>query len=194
MKRTRGTAAQRTRGALIQAARTVFCSKRYHDAGTTEIAALAGVTRGALQYHFPRKKDLFLAVIDEVERDWMTTMRGHGPDDSDTWQGLLARLDAFLDTAVTPEIQRIVLIDGPAVLDSVEWRSLCNRHSIGGIERAIVDGMETGQIRKQASGPLAQLILTLFYEAAVIAAQTETGGQGRDDLRIGLRTLLDNLR
>src|SRR3954447_26687167 len=61
---------QLTRRALLDAARRTFGSKGFGAATLDDIAAEAGVTRGALYYNFPGgKEDLFLALLDERLRE-----------------------------------------------------------------------------------------------------------------------------
>jgi AcrR family transcriptional regulator len=56
---------ERTRGDLLDAARTVFERRGFHRAALDEIAEEAGYTKGAVYSHFPGGKDeLFLAVLD----------------------------------------------------------------------------------------------------------------------------------
>jgi AcrR family transcriptional regulator len=56
---------ERTRGDLLEAARTVFERRGFHRAALDEIADEAGYTKGAVYSHFPGGKDeLFLAVLD----------------------------------------------------------------------------------------------------------------------------------
>jgi AcrR family transcriptional regulator len=56
---------ERTRGDLLDAARTVFERHGFHRASLDEIAEEAGYTKGAVYSHFPGGKDeLFLAVLD----------------------------------------------------------------------------------------------------------------------------------
>lgn len=64
----RGTRAQRkagTREALLNAAARLFARDGFAGARVEEIAALAGVTTGALYSHFAGKEALFLAVYEE---------------------------------------------------------------------------------------------------------------------------------
>lgn len=54
--------AVRTRKALITAAAEVFSREGYRTASLTVISSLAGVSSGALHFHFPTKSSLALAV------------------------------------------------------------------------------------------------------------------------------------
>jgi AcrR family transcriptional regulator len=54
---------ERTRVALIEAARAVFAAKGFDGGSLDEIAERAGFTRGAIHFHFASKEDLFLAVM-----------------------------------------------------------------------------------------------------------------------------------
>ncbi|WP_369211136.1 ScbR family autoregulator-binding transcription factor [Streptomyces flavofungini] len=54
--------AVRTRNALITAAAEVFSREGYRTASLTVISQLAGVSSGALHFHFPTKSALALAV------------------------------------------------------------------------------------------------------------------------------------
>ena len=68
--RERRTQAQRratTRRALLDAARSLFAERGYHETAAEEIVRRAGLTRGALYHHFEDKKDLFRAVVEEME-------------------------------------------------------------------------------------------------------------------------------
>src|SRR5215211_8487011 len=56
-----------TRRALLGAARGLFAEGGYHATAAGEVVGRAGLTRGALYHHFEDKKDLFRAVVEEVE-------------------------------------------------------------------------------------------------------------------------------
>ncbi|MFJ5680521.1 ScbR family autoregulator-binding transcription factor [Streptomyces sp. NPDC093097] len=57
--------AVRTRRAVLEAAAAVFGEFGYERAALTDILKRAGVTKGALYFHFPSKEALALAVINE---------------------------------------------------------------------------------------------------------------------------------
>ncbi len=58
--------AERTREALLTAASKVFLERGVARATLDEVAQAAGVTRGAVYWHFRDKLDLFLAIADRA--------------------------------------------------------------------------------------------------------------------------------
>ena len=63
-----------TRDKILEAAFAEMHRQGYQAASITNIVAETGLTKGALYHHFPAKKDLGLAVIDEVIREGMEAM------------------------------------------------------------------------------------------------------------------------
>lgn len=57
---------ERTRGAILQAARRVIMARGYTAASMREIAEEAGITAAAIYNHFASKEALFSAVLEEV--------------------------------------------------------------------------------------------------------------------------------
>ncbi len=162
-----------TREALVAAARELFVTQGYFATGTEEIVTLAGVgTRGALYHHFADKRALFRAVFEAVEIDLLARAV---PTDTatDTWGVLVAGLQGFLTAALEPEVQRIILVDGPAVLGWNEWRELEAKYGIGVIQGALDVAMDEGTIARQPSRELAHLILAVLDEAALLIAHSE---------------------
>ncbi len=60
----KGDKRQRTRAAIVEAAGKVIAEKGWDRASLDEIAARAGMTRGAIHGNFASRDDLFLAVVD----------------------------------------------------------------------------------------------------------------------------------
>ena len=68
MQQKRQTKAEKhaaTRAALLGFARTLFASTGYAETGTEDVVKQAGVTRGALYYHFADKRALVEAVVEQ---------------------------------------------------------------------------------------------------------------------------------
>ena len=68
--------AQKTRELLIEAAENVFYDKGVSKASLSDIAESAGVTRGAIYWHFKNKHDVFEAMIERlIELDYPHPVR-----------------------------------------------------------------------------------------------------------------------
>jgi len=183
-----------TRQALVTAARELFVTQGYFATGTEEIVARAGVgTRGALYHHFADKQALFRAVFEAVEED-LLARAAPAAVPTDVWDALVAGLEGFLTAALEPEVQRIILVDGPAVLGWSEWRELEARYGIGVIEAALVVAMDEGTIARQSPRELAHLILAVLDEAALLVAHSDDPVAARANAGAALRQLLDGLR
>lgn len=55
-----------TRQRLLDAAEAVFGRQGYHEAGVTDIVREAGVSQGTFYIYFPSKKDVFVAVVENL--------------------------------------------------------------------------------------------------------------------------------
>src|SRR5438093_11516020 len=89
---------QATRVKLIAAARELFAQRGYAAVGTEEIVRAAGVTRGALYHHFAGKRELFVAVYEQVEQQLVEEIAKSAlAGAADPLQVLRAGAQAFLD-------------------------------------------------------------------------------------------------
>jgi len=55
---------------LVDAAMDLFASYGYRGTSLSRIARAAGVTKGALYWHFSDKEEFFLAVVERVLKEW----------------------------------------------------------------------------------------------------------------------------
>jgi AcrR family transcriptional regulator len=58
-----------TRSALLTAAREVFTTEGYAQAGVTDIVNKAGASVGSLYHHFSGKADLYLTLFEELNNE-----------------------------------------------------------------------------------------------------------------------------
>ncbi len=180
-----------TRAKLLRAARTLFARKGYAAVATEEIVRRAGVTRGALYHQFPTKEDLFLAVYEEVERDLTARVAAGLSTVESPFEALRAGAGVFLEACRAPEVQRIVLIDGPAVLGWERWREVAERNGLGLLEAAIGAAVEAGEIAAVAVTPLAHLLMGALDEAALLVVRDP---DATATVTKTLERLLDGLR
>jgi AcrR family transcriptional regulator len=57
----------RTRRRILDAAMGLFAERGYHASSNADVAEAAGLTRGAMLYHFPTREDLVEAAIDHIQ-------------------------------------------------------------------------------------------------------------------------------
>ncbi|MGO6819445.1 TetR/AcrR family transcriptional regulator [Rhizobium leguminosarum] len=144
MARKRSETMQENRVKLIAAARKAFAEKGYSAASMDELTADVGLTRGALYHNFQDKRGLLAAVVDQIDTEMAVRAREIGAGAGSDWQGLLAEGAAYIEMALNPEVQRIVLLDGPAVLgDPSQWPSQnnCLQVTKSTVERLIAQGI-----------------------------------------------------
>ncbi|NEK39460.1 TetR/AcrR family transcriptional regulator [Rhizobium leguminosarum] len=144
MVRKRSETMQENRVKLIAAARKTFAEKGYSAASMDELTADVGLTRGALYHNFQDKRGLLAAVVEQIDTEMAVRAQEIGARAGDDWQGLLAEGAAYIEMALNPEVQRIVLLDGPAVLgDPSQWPSQnnCLQVTKSTVERLIAQGI-----------------------------------------------------
>jgi AcrR family transcriptional regulator len=128
---------------LIEAGRKSFATQGYAAASMDDLTASVGLTRGALYHNFGDKKGLLAAVVHQLDSAMAQKAREIGASKPDPWEGLLAEGAAYIEMAMDPEVQRIVLLDGPAVLgDPSKWPSQdsCLQSTKRTVERLIAEG------------------------------------------------------
>jgi AcrR family transcriptional regulator len=140
MAKRRVETMEENRAKLIKAARKAFAEKGYSAASMDELTADAGLTRGALYHNFGDKRGLLAAVVEQIDSEMAARAQEIGTRAGDDWNGLLAEGAAYIEMALVPEVQRIVLRDGPAVLgDPSQWpsQSACLQVTTAAVERLI---------------------------------------------------------
>src|SRR5450755_3507723 len=125
-RRSQAARSTATRAALVAAARPLFAEHGFGGVGTETIVHAAGVTRGALYHQFADKTELFEAVYEAIEEDLARRLgqRIAAAGASDPIEVMTLGADAWRDACGEPEVEQIVLIDGPAVLGWQRWREI----------------------------------------------------------------------
>jgi TetR/AcrR family transcriptional regulator, acrAB operon repressor len=101
--------AQETRNRILDAAEHMFSERGVSRTSFEDIAQAAGVTRGAIYWHFKDKSDLFAAMVNRVTLP-MEAMVARSSDDSidDPIASLRAcAVNALKSTATNPQVQRV---------------------------------------------------------------------------------------
>jgi AcrR family transcriptional regulator len=193
VKGERARRSEATREKLVRTARRLFARRGYSDVGTEEIVRRAGVTRGALYHHFRDKKDLFRAVFVAVENELIERIAAEALSQPEPMEQLRRGWTLFLDAALEPEVQRIALIDAPAVLGWQEWREV-GRAGIDLVALGLEGAMEAGAIERQPLIPLSHVIVGALDEGALYVAQAEDVEKARAEAGLVFARLIDSLQ
>jgi AcrR family transcriptional regulator len=194
-RRTQHERSAATRAALIAAARRLWGARGYAAVGTPEIAAEAGVTRGAMYHQFADKAALFLAVAEAVEVHVTQSLADHvvASGAQDPGAALRAAADAWLEVCQEDEVRQILLVDGPVVLGWSGFRDLTLEHGLGMTEALLRAAMDAGQLPEQATRPMAHVFIGALDEAAMYVATADDREAAKADVSKALHLLLDGM-
>lgn len=190
---TKAEQREATTARLIEVAREQFTTHGYADAPTEEIVRIAGVTRGALYHHFGSKEGLFHAVLDAVQHDVGERVEAAAGQAVGTWEQLIAGCAAFLEASRDPQVQRIMLIDAPAVLGWAAWRELDAQYSMKSLREALEALQSQGELAPLSLDALTHLLSGAMNEAALWIVQSDQTA-ALDEAVAALRHLLEALR
>ena len=193
-KRTQAERSEATRAALLKVARRLFAERGYAGVGTEEIVREAGVTRGALYHHFDGKRELLRALYEQLESEIAEDLAVRAVPGASVLETLRSGADRFLDHCLEPEVQRIALLDAPAVLGWEQWRAIGARYGLGLIAGLLTAGIEAGDIRRQPVDPLAHALLGALDEVAMLVARAEDPRTARAEAGETLALLVEALR
>jgi len=185
-----------TRQRLIAAARTMFAERGYAGVGTEQIVQAAGVTRGALYHQFRDKADLFAAVAETAQAEVAHRITSGAETDGpvDPMTALYAGVRRFLEACSDPAVERILLLDGPAVLGWQAWRDLADRYGLGLLQHGLQAAMDAGAIAPQPVEPLAHVLIGALDESALYMARATDPSAARQQCTAILQQLLGGLR
>ncbi len=192
-RRTQAERSSATRGALLGSARALFAARGYAAAGREDIVEAAGVTRGALYHHFPGTEDLFRAVYESIEDEVLDRVHRAAMGATDPMDALRRGVDAYLDAAMEADVQRIVLLDGPAVLDWEIRHAIGEARALGLVRETLRAAMTSGHLAAQPVDPLAHLLLAAIHEAALYVARAADPDTARAEVGTTVGQLLAGL-
>lgn len=177
-------------------ARSLFAEAGYHATGTPELVERAEVTRGALYHHFADKEDLFAEVFRTVAAELVEQSNASVAGLSgDLWRQVTSAFSHYLHLVATnEEYQRILLIDGPAVLGWSGWRAMQSEFVGKGTTEALGMMMDQGLVARQPAEPLANLLQAALNDAALTIANAHASDPASKEVTGAFLNLLSGLR
>lgn len=191
-QRPRAEMIEQTRTKLIASARHAFGTQGYGNTSMDDFTAQVGLTRGALYHHFGDKKGLLAAVVAQIDAEMDARLDAISNAASDPWTGFCQRCTAYLHMAQEAEIQRIMLLDAPAVLGDLTLSlQLDCIVTLSGLLEAL---MAQHFITPAPAEALARLINGSLVHAALWIARDAAPAERLREALLGLEVLLRGLR
>lgn len=164
-----------TRQALLRAGGAAFAATGYHKASLGEIVERAGVTKGALYFHFSGKQGLADAVIAEMVAIWgglLARVETLGLDP-------LATLVAGTEQAATLMLEDPVVAGGARLLNdplvSSTWAEVHYRWAETAVRTQLTAAAAAGLLRPEVDlTVLARSVITLVAGHNLICERTGT--------------------
>jgi AcrR family transcriptional regulator len=122
---------------LLGAARQVFVAQGYHAAAMDEIAERAGVSKPVLYQHFPGKRELYIALIEQHTQELTAAVRGALAATSDNKLRVAATIQAFFEF-IDADGEAFRLVFESDLTNDEEVRAIVDRSSAE-VARAIAD-------------------------------------------------------
>ncbi|SDW33773.1 transcriptional regulator, TetR family [Marinobacter mobilis] len=165
--------AQKTREQLLDAAEMVFHHKGVSKTSLNDIAAEAGLTRGAVYWHFKNKHDVFVAMLERQDLPLETLHKAiESPDEEDP----LGRMSEFLrylmrEIANDPKRRRVFEILFLKCEMTEENEPLIARHRKGFLD-------SSGRMRKVLANAVGrgQLPESLDIDRAILHLHVQLTG------------------
>lgn len=174
--------AQATRSHILDTAERVFEERGVSGTSLNEIAKAAGLTRGAIYWHFQNKADLFNAMMERATLPLeQTDVAGFKDPDTTPAQVCAGFVDVLHRVVRDPQLRRVFDIATHKVeyvgeMDAVrlrhlEWRNEC----IADIERVLKRAKRSGTLPAAVAPRSAALGLLALFDGLLMSWMLERG-------------------
>jgi hypothetical protein len=100
---------------------------------------------------------------------------------------------AFLDAVLKPDVQRIIILDAPAVLGLARFTELDERDAFAAITTALGAATTSGRLQVDDPETLARLLLGALTRGEMLIANSATPSETRDSVARTLNAILEGL-
>jgi AcrR family transcriptional regulator len=201
-----------TRRALFAAARSSFGTRGYAATSLQSIVEDADVTKGAFYHHFDGKQQIFTEVFEEVHREigrraFVVHLDTEGSEsdmprvrdlasepNSQVFQHLIGGCRTYLEAHTQPEVQRIVLLDGRAVLPWEEWHRIHSEHGVVLLRADLRRAIRRRILRPLPLNLLATMLAGALNEACIAITNADDPDEVIAEAMSVIAEILEGLR
>lgn len=139
---------QDTRQRILEAAVEAFASRGFHDTKVSDIVDRSRTSKGAVYFHFPSKKDIFLGLVDEFAGLLEDRLEGALASADSGLEKVNAALSICLDTFTRyRKLAKIFLIQAAGLGQEFEEKRLeIHRRFIDIIEDQLRSAQQEGSL------------------------------------------------
>lgn len=159
---------------LIMIARQHFSAYGYENTSLEAIAAEAKMTRGAVYHHFKNKKNLFKAVLAQVQHEVGLNVEKEAETSEDLWEQLILGCVGFVEAATLESNKRILLIEAPNVLEWSQWKKMDDENSVLLLEEQLLTVQQKGLLIDFDIHMIAHMISGALNDLSISLAESDT--------------------
>jgi AcrR family transcriptional regulator len=183
-----------TIGAIQASARKLFAAQGFEATSMDDIAAQAGVAKGAIYHHFASKEQIFTQVLESLQAEIAAApIPSAALRIPDILDRIAAGVLRYLDVAMQPGIKRILLLDGPVVVGWGKWREIDDRYFGASTKAALAHALGKHLSARELDA-MAHLVMGAVMEAALVCAKADDPARSARDHVAALRSMLEGPR
>lgn len=194
VKRLRQENKERTRAALLHAARRRFIDVGYAATKMDDVAADARVSKGSVYYHFGDKAQLFEAVFRQAQEQLIVGLAATAAAHDDPWERFHAAVDAYFDGAVRDADHRALLHEAPAALGAERCQQIDETLGLPVIATTLHELAAADQLIPPPTEMLARVLFSALCTAAMSAGAAANPAAAEADARTALDSMIRGLR
>ncbi len=161
------TAEPTKREVIVESALRLILKKGYDGTTVDEVAQLSGVSKGLVSYHYPKKENLFRAVLEKIVGKLEGELKEVYESDLSARERLRLNFRNLFDSEERTRHYYIVLVDflaqAPREACVRNYTRVIYQTVLRYVEMTIADGVRSGEFRP----------VDVKLEAATIVALTE---------------------
>lgn len=183
-----------THAALLRTARALFIEHGFEAVTTPMIAAKAQVSQGTVFHHFNTKRDLFIAVYNPFQLEFLAHLEAAAAKATSPEERFDRIWRAYLASTDDEGMRRMVLLDGPRVIGLENVRAHDRETIFAFFTQELVALKEAGVIEMASPRATAVLLLGALDQAAFEIADFPDDLEMKRHLIDAIASLIERLK